>query len=349
MPQSMSMGEAWQAFESGLQEFKNSAPLPASAAKVLDAARSKIVRQISDGTECVEPGCTRPPVKSHVIARRSGIDPLVDQNHRVTAPFLDNNTRAQVREVYARSATVFKGYCSVHEGDFHDFEQQKLLSTPSHYALQLKRSSAREEFVWHARWKAVDEALALVRDLIQDHSTDDARKGYWTGQIEDPLVSYFIHVRLRLDHFSFVHSDVVSQVAAKDAQLPPWIHCFSHPATYPVAISGSSDLLMPDRLVPFVFVSIPNGDDWLTIFGATKDDAQAVDAFAQRFASDDQMREKLLLEWMAYSDHWVARTDWWKLLSGEVRQAILTGLELGADRATFTTKIADRIDEEFRS
>lgn len=258
-------------------------------------------------------------------------------------PYLDDLARAQVQSVSPRRATVFEGYCLEHESEFHQFEQQKRLSTIEHVALQLKRSAARENMVWESRWAATQDALRLFEDILSVLPVEPDERDRWKAQVHEPLDYYGHHALLRLDHVSFVHEDVVELIDAGTPSLPRWIRWFHHDAVYPVAVSGCGDVLIGGRLVPIVFVSIPNGESGLTILGTTKDDEWAIELFAVLFASDKEMRESLVLEWMAYTDHWVANPAWWHALPDKVCDQIRGALDLSSDRATFMTKITENL------
>ncbi|WEO76433.1 hypothetical protein BJQ94_13805 [Cryobacterium sp. SO2] len=78
--------------------------------------------------------------------------------------------------------------------------------------------------------------------------------------------------------------------------------------------------------VMVVMASMKDGDDTMTLFGSTADDAHFVESYDFQFIDGEASLDNLTLAWMAGMDHWFANPTWWRELPEEVKREILREL-----------------------
>lgn len=94
---------------------------------------------------CIIPRCNnRSITNSHTIQKAHSLT-MIAENHHVYSPLFNKKTgELGVKRLGVNQASTFPGFCSKHEGFFHNFEKSKNVDSDEAVALQIFRTIARE-------------------------------------------------------------------------------------------------------------------------------------------------------------------------------------------------------------
>jgi hypothetical protein len=125
--------------------------------------------------ECVIPGCTNMSIRrSHSIPKSSVLENIATDNH-LFKPEVDmsNQKLCMVMErIGINNASVFPGFCSLHENMFKDFESDGVIDDAENSLLQTYRSICRERVFREIEMEINKKMQQVYLDKLQNEAKE---------------------------------------------------------------------------------------------------------------------------------------------------------------------------------
>lgn len=271
--------------------------------------------------------CTAVPIeKSHVLARGVALSAIAEKSLLIT-PQLDLKGFLSAQATSMEVASTFPGYCIVHEAYFQEFERQRELTEPAHFALQLMRSAARESWRGLRTYFHFQNVSQIYEACFAGIPVSKSARQHWRDRIQAPLANLSSFGTGLFANMHHVHNDAKRVVEAKDGTVPPWMAVRHHDLSIPIALSGGTELISArGRSTPLVFVSMPNGSQAITIIGTLDDEAAFIRSYAHENLATTSLLDVEVERWMTRTDHWFAQPSWWDGKSGPWRARVSDSL-----------------------
>lgn len=291
------------------------------------------LRMSGPKSACGWPDCDDPKVvKSHTIARASGLGPIEHKQHVLMPSFgkLPVTMTLQGRN----NATTFPGYCTEHEQRFQAFEQDGKLKSESDVALQLFRSTAREysnKRQIHAYFHAVHEELM---EVLVTNPKEPEHSGL-ADEVLRPLENILNRISEEAILLAALWKACIDLTEFSDETnanpIPRMLRRMHVKTSRRVALSGSTfidalDLSTQKKYrIPVVITMLPTktGVDLLCVTMQAAAD-QYETGLRDLIANDGG--DALVDLWLVEADWWCADPAWWERTELTWRNSILSQL-----------------------
>lgn len=309
---------------------------------------------------CVVKDCTNPSIpRSHSI-QKSGPLSFIAENGHVMEPYFKEGS-IQMRLVGVQNASVFPGFCRVHENLFSHFEQAKNLKSSSDIAMQCFRTVCRElvrfrHNIEHLK-KVLDEFIQ-IRDnyILSKMRTFQPNINIKEIKFEgDPWEKLF-NERIRAGREmvdiieSGIYKELIDEIQVGNSSVS--IFYIQVPDIFPVCLSGLGTFqtnLEGHLKKAVLFLGVLPREIGTQIIVATNGDNRTLLEHYVKNHLDSRLGMLSAVEaWMIYqTDHWFIRPSVWNNLPKEKRDSLL--MLLYTDHSTLGVECPFSIFDELRS
>lgn len=282
---------------------------------------------------CGWPGCDdRNVVKSHTIARSSGLGPIQQGQHVLMPTF--GKLPVTMKRQGLKNATTFPGYCSTHEQQFQVFEGTGVLQSWSDVALQLFRSTAREysnKRQQHAYLLAIHGELT---DVLLTNPTTPAHPGL-ADEVLRPLENILERTKEEAQLLTLLWEACIELSESSDGAnanpTPRMLGRMHVETSRRVALSGSTfiDAQVPGNSkkhrIPVVATMLPTETGVDLLFVTFRGAADQYETNLRKLVASDG-GDTLVDHWLVAADWWCADPLWWESTELTWRNSILSQL-----------------------
>ena len=300
--------------------------------KTFHGEAAQAVRDWRRSSVCMFPGCDQRTITaSHTLQRAGPISPLLEDDHVLTPRSYKG--RLSMVKIGGAEASTFPGYCAGHESAFSSFERARRIRSETDLALQVFRSLCRE-----IRRKEFDLARLETRvaDLHARLSRDVEHEARRLG-VE---FSTFTYQGMNLN----LAEDYIEEAAGTLAELQA-LHAAHYPAVeqsgptalegtafeielpFPVALSGMTDLHLPDRTVMCLLGVIPQDTGTLIFMVGPPGSQDRINGQLEHKTARLPLID-MIERWMIRgTDHWFIKPSVWRAIPAARQRALLAEMQ----------------------
>ena len=300
--------------------------------KTFHGEAAQAVRDWRRSSVCMFPGCDQRTITaSHTLQRAGPISPLLEDDHVLTPRSYKG--RLSMVKIGGAEASTFPGYCAGHESAFSSFERARRIRSETDLALQVFRSLCRE-----IRRKEFDLARLETRvaDLHARLSRDVEHEARRLG-VE---FSTFTYQGMNLN----LAEDYIEEAAGTLAELQA-LHAAHYPAVeqsgptalegtafeielpFPVALSGMTDLHLPDRTVMCLLGVIPQDTGTLIFMVGPPGSQDRINGHLEHKTARLPLID-MIERWMIRgTDHWFIKPSVWRAIPAARQRALLAEMQ----------------------
>ncbi len=295
---------------------------------------------------CIVRGCNNRSIeRSHTIQKSGSIKRVSESGHVLSPRFNTDNGNIEIISVGVNEASVFPGYCSVHERLFEDFENAKDFQNGEHFGLQLYRTVCREivinenhiktqnilvENYKKFRDKKIGEAILnnLGDEVLNtpDLEFKDFKFKNKDGRltlVENNLKE--LHRYLNEFLYKF-HDGILNDLNKKKFQKTAY-KAFVFDREIPVALAGRGNfhikLKNKVKNIEAILNVLPLESKTYIFIATLKKFTKELDAYMSQFVNPLQI-VSLIENWMIHgSDHWFIKPSTWEKIDENYQNKIL--------------------------
>lgn len=295
---------------------------------------------------CIVKGCNNKSIeKSHTIQKSGSIKWISESGHVLSPRFNTDNGHIEIVGVGINEASVFPGYCSVHERLFEGFENVKDIQSEEHLGLQLYRTVCREIVItefYINKLNTLNDKYKKFRNkkigeaILDNFSADDLNKS--DNQFKDFKITTkdrrlslgenrIKNLHVNLDEFLFkFHDGILNDLSKNKFQKISYV-ALEFEKEIPVALAGCGNfnikLKSKFKNVDAIMNVLPLEGKTFIIIATLKKFTKELYAYMSQFENPLQIIS-LIENWMIHgSDHWFIKPSIWEKIDTKYQKQIL--------------------------
>jgi hypothetical protein len=297
---------------------------------------------------CMYRGCSAMSVaRSHSIQKSGPLARIAEDQHILT-PKLNLSGKLEMASVGVNTASVFPGFCRAHESLFSDFESEKSLTLPRHFALQAFRSVCCEIARQRQNTRSNERVLEQYRTARLDFFSNAVRQGAPDAKVKSLQIcgdsferQIMLHIRssnITLAELSELHHVLTEYIEGRGED--PLVFGLHLPFQFPIACSGLGTLhyrkSKRTRTAHWVLGILPEAEGVLAYFVSTKEHKDMAEWYFSKMQEGFGALNAIESWLVNGSDHWFIRASMWHQIPASRRDRILIKImqadaDIGAD------------------
>lgn len=295
---------------------------------------------------CIVRGCNNKSIeRSHTIQKSGSIKRISESGHVLSPRFNTDNGNIEIIRLGIKEASVFPGYCSVHERLFEGFENAKDFQNGEHFTLQLYRTVCREIVINENHIQTQDLLVERykkfrdkkIREAILKNLGDDVLNKpdleFKDCKFENKDARLLLledkrkEIRRYLDEFLYKFHDGILNDLKKNKFQKIAYNAFVLDREIPVALAGRGNFYIKlknkFKNVEAILNVLPLEDKTYIFIATLKKFTKELDAYMSQFRNTLQI-VSLIENWMIHgSDHWFIKPSIWEKIDKNFQNEIL--------------------------
>lgn len=312
--------------------------------KLVHDVRQQAMKKTKNAATCFYPGCaSKSVVGSHTIHKATSLNKAAENGH-LMSPTGIAGKGCWLGKIGYHKASVFPGFCKVHENFFQGFESPRDFQDERQICLQFYRTICREisvntdvaaelarmsrEYIKFRNRKLDESLLAERAKLGMDQDTIGIKKT--TYRFNNNLVLYLKdYLRKTREYLRTLNSlkDAAYHdiLAGKDER-------FFYQGTMidweiPVCLAGRGALRLQFgsviRTIDLIINVLPYDGKTYILAGSFRRHQKYIESYLHSYSGSPFNLIKLVETWMLYgTDHWFLQPSVWNAIDGMTQQAI---------------------------